>query len=129
MEKEHVIVYREDGKFAGWPDNYGMWVWGEEIVVSFTQCTFLANAGFHARTEELPAYPLQSRSLDGGRTWETIRTPAPSPGNRPPSPSPRVTYKSKSSKPREMVGWSFPCFNFGAKPQRLSSELNIDPYP
>ena len=82
MQKEHVIVYREQGKFAGWPANYGMWNWGDEIVVSFTQCTFQAHAGFHARTEDLPAYPLQSRSLDGGRTWQTIRTPAPSPGGR-----------------------------------------------
>lgn len=82
MQKEHVVVYRETGKFAGWPANYGMWIWGDEIVVSFTQCTFMAGAGFHARTEELPAYPLQSRSMDGGRTWTTIRTPAPSPGGR-----------------------------------------------
>ncbi len=82
MHKEHVVVYREEGKFAGWPANYGMWAWGNELVVSFTECTFQAKAGFHARTEELPAYPLQSRSLDGGRTWQTIRTPAPSPGGR-----------------------------------------------
>ncbi len=82
MQKEHVIVYREAGKFAGWPANYGMWMWGDEIVVSFTQCTFQAGAGFHARREDRPAYPLQSRSLDGGRTWTTIRTPAPSPGGR-----------------------------------------------
>jgi hypothetical protein len=82
MEKEHVIVYREQGRFAGWPANYGMWIWGNEIVVSFTQCYHLAKAGFHARTHEKPAYPLQSRSLDGGRTWQTIRTPAPSPGDR-----------------------------------------------
>lgn len=82
MQKEHVIVYRETGKFAGWPANYGMWAWGDEIVVGFTQCTQLAKAGFHARTRELPAYPMQARSLDGGRTWQTIRTPAPSPGGR-----------------------------------------------
>jgi len=82
MQKEHVIVYRETGKFAGWPANYGMWAWGDELVVGFTQCTLLAKAGFHARTRELPAYPLQARSLDGGRTWTTIRTPAPSPDNR-----------------------------------------------
>lgn len=82
MQKEHVIVYREAGKFAGWPANYGMWAWGDEIVVGFTQCTQLAKAGFHARTRELPSYPLQARSLDGGRTWQTIRTPAPSPGDR-----------------------------------------------
>src|SRR4029453_15790506 len=82
MQFEHVIVYREAGKFAGWAANYGMWIWDDEIVVSFTQCTFLAKAGFHARTRELPAYPLQSRSLDGGRTWQTIRTRALSPGGR-----------------------------------------------
>jgi hypothetical protein len=82
MQKEHIVVYREEGKFGGWPANYGMWVWGNEIVVSFTQCTHLAKAGFHARSRDLPAYPLQSRSLDGGRTWSTIRTPAPSPGDR-----------------------------------------------
>lgn len=82
MEKEHVIVYRETGKFAGWPANYGMWAWGDEIVVGFTECTQLIKAGFHARTRELPAYPLQARSLDGGYTWQTILTPAPSPGDR-----------------------------------------------
>lgn len=82
MQKEHVVVYREAGKFAGWPANYGMWAWGDEIVVGFTQCTQLAKAGFHARTREKPAYPLQARSLDGGRTWSTIRTPAASPGGR-----------------------------------------------
>ena len=30
MQKEHVIVYREPGKFAGWPANYGMWAWDNE---------------------------------------------------------------------------------------------------
>jgi hypothetical protein len=82
MQEQHQIIYREKGKFAGWPANYGMWAWGDEIVVSFTQCTHLARAGFHARAQDLPAYPLQSRSLDGGRTWVTTPTPALSPGSR-----------------------------------------------
>jgi hypothetical protein len=82
MQKEDVVVYREAGKFAGWPANYGMWAWGDEIVVGFTQCTQLPKAGFHTRDRRQPAYPLQSRSLDGGRTWQTMRTPAPSPGDR-----------------------------------------------
>ena len=74
---EHVVVYREAGKFAGWPANYGMWAWGDEIVVGFTQCTQMAKAGFHSRDRTQPAVPMQARSLDGGRTWQTIRTPAP----------------------------------------------------
>ncbi len=82
MQKEHFVVYREAGKFAGWPANYGMWAWGDEIVVGFTQCTHLSDAGFHARTRDLPAIPMQARSLDGGRTWTIIPTPAPSPGGR-----------------------------------------------
>lgn len=82
IQKEHIIVYREAGKFAGWPANYGMWAWGDEIVVGFTQCTQLAGAGFHARTRAKPAVPLQARSRDGGHTWQTSRMPAPSPGDR-----------------------------------------------
>lgn len=80
MRKEHVIVYREKGKFAGWPANYGMWAWGNEIVVSFTQCTHLAHAGFHARTHDLPAYP-SNHAVSMGETWNTISTPAASPAN------------------------------------------------
>jgi hypothetical protein len=82
MQIEHVVVYREAGKFAGWPANYGMWSWGDELVVGFTQCTQLPKAGFHTRDRNQPAYPMQARSLDGGRTWQASRTPAPSPGGR-----------------------------------------------
>jgi hypothetical protein len=82
MDIQHYIVYRQPGKFGGWPANYGMWVWGEEIVVCFTQCTHLARAGFHARANDMPAYPQQSRSRDGGLTWETRPIPAQSPGMR-----------------------------------------------
>lgn len=82
MPTEHVTVYHEEGRFAGWPANYGMWAWGDEIVVGFTECTHQAGAGFHARTPEQPAYPMQARSLDGGRTWQTEPMPAPSPGQR-----------------------------------------------
>ena len=82
MQKEHVVVYREAGKFAGWPANYGMWIWGDEIVVGFTQCTQLPKAGFHTRDRTKPAIPTQARSLDGGRTWQAVPTPAASPDGR-----------------------------------------------
>jgi len=32
---EHVTVYAEPNKFAGWPANNGMWAWGNEILVGF----------------------------------------------------------------------------------------------
>ena len=31
-----VIIFREPGRFAGWPANYGMWHWDDELVVGFT---------------------------------------------------------------------------------------------
>ncbi len=36
MKAEHVEVYRQPGRFADWPANYGIWSWGNEIAVSFT---------------------------------------------------------------------------------------------
>ncbi len=30
-----VVVYKEAGRFAGWPANHGIWSWGNEIVVGF----------------------------------------------------------------------------------------------
>jgi len=34
---DHVIVYRETGRYGGWPANHGMWSWGDEILVGFSQ--------------------------------------------------------------------------------------------
>eukprot|EP01045_Picozoa_sp_COSAG04_P026715 COSAG04_NODE_3762_length_2553_cov_1.007746_2_plen_53_part_00 len=35
---EHVEVFREDGRFGGWPANYGMWGFdgGRELVCCYT---------------------------------------------------------------------------------------------
>ncbi len=33
---QHATIYREEGRYAGWPANYGIWSWGDEIVVGFT---------------------------------------------------------------------------------------------
>ena len=31
---EHTdVVYKQTGHFAGWPANYGIWSWGNEILV------------------------------------------------------------------------------------------------
>ncbi len=78
----HVPVYREPGRFAGWPANYGIWSWGDEIVVGFTVGYLRIGAGFHASDRDRPFRPMQARSLDGGHTWEVAPTPCYTPGDR-----------------------------------------------
>ena len=67
---EHVTVWRESGRYGGWPANHGIWSWGDEILVGFT-------AGV-LKTDDMTRHPIDrsagerhvlSRSLDGGRTW------------------------------------------------------------
>lgn len=78
----HVEVYRRPGRFAGWPANYGMWAWGDELVLAFT-CGHLSTgtAGFHAVDGARGFTTVQMRSLDGGMSWAeepfTGRTPSP----------------------------------------------------
>ena len=71
---KNVIVYKESGRFAGWPANNGAWSWGNEIVVAFV-------LGYHD-DEKRGGHPIkdprtirQARSLDGGETW-TIEVPS-----------------------------------------------------
>jgi hypothetical protein len=71
---KHVVVYKEPGRFAGWPANNGAWSWGNEIVVAFT-------LGYHD-DEKQGGHPIkdprtirQARSLDGGESW-TIEVPS-----------------------------------------------------
>jgi len=77
----HSLVYRQPGRFAGWPANYGIWSWGNEIVVGFTLGWLDASAGFHARNRLRPMQPVQARSVDGGATWEVVPMPLQSPGD------------------------------------------------
>jgi hypothetical protein len=78
----HITVYREAGRFAGWPANYGIWSWGDEIVVGFTLGHQNPHGGFHARDKTRPFVAMQARSLDGGKSWQIEGTPWPTPGNR-----------------------------------------------
>ncbi|NSW52130.1 MAG: exo-alpha-sialidase [Anaerolineae bacterium] len=80
---EHKIVYREPGRFAGWPANYGMWHWGQEIVAIFTEGTYQFSTVSHARDKTKPFATLQARSLDGGSTWIVEPFPGFVPGGRP----------------------------------------------
>ena len=79
---KHVCIYREEGRYAGWPANYGIWSWGNEIVVGFTVGYHKADAGFHTRDREKPFVTMQARSLDGGESWEVEPMPCRTPGGR-----------------------------------------------
>jgi hypothetical protein len=85
---EHVIVYHESGKFAGWPSNGGLWYWGDdEIVVGFEQADFECKEGHNNSGDQ---FNVLARSTDGGFTWTMYNPPnyvgdggsiIPSPGN------------------------------------------------
>ena len=77
-----VTIVREAGRFAGWPANYGMWRWGREIVVGFTQGTHKSVARGHALDKSQPFRNMQARSLDGGETWRVEAFNGASPGGR-----------------------------------------------
>ncbi len=71
----HVLVYREPGRFGGWPANHGIWAWGNEILVGFSAAWFENKAADrHQANSQKPEEPRLARSLDGGETW-TIEAP------------------------------------------------------
>ena len=65
---KHVVVIREDGRFAGWPANNGGWSWGDEILFGFTFGYHKEKEG-HTIDPERPSVLRFARSLDGGETW------------------------------------------------------------
>ena len=79
---KHVTVFREPGRYAGWPANYGIWSWDDEIVVGFTYGYHDSDAGFHTSDRTRPFVGLQARSLEGGETWDVQPTPATAPGDK-----------------------------------------------
>jgi len=78
----HTTVYRQEGRFAGWPANFGMWAWGDELVVVFTEGRFKNTPKGHKRDTSQPFENLQGRSLDGGETWSVEPFNGPAPKNR-----------------------------------------------
>jgi Neuraminidase (sialidase) len=68
--QENVIVYKEAGRYGGWPANQGLWQWGDELVVGFTSTWYKQTTTDHRIDRTKPSYRIQSRSLDGGKTWK-----------------------------------------------------------
>ena len=77
---DHVVVYKEAGRFCGWPANHGIWSWGNEIVVGFELGYFKDNPRGHDIDYSRPAEHVLARTIDGGRSW-TLERPA---GLQPP---------------------------------------------
>lgn len=65
---EHVRVFYEEGRFAGWPANHGIWIWGNEILVGFVEARYEDTGGFHTY-DQSTSRDRYARSLDGGLTW------------------------------------------------------------
>jgi hypothetical protein len=67
---EHILVRHEQGEFAAWPANNGIWSWkkGKEILVGYTAGPYVVQSG-HKVTNPKNAL---ARSKDGGRTWKSF---------------------------------------------------------
>lgn len=67
-ENKHIKVFSEDGKYGGWPANWGAWSWENEILVSFTVADHKERSGhtFDVNT----AINMFARSTDGGESWK-----------------------------------------------------------
>jgi Neuraminidase (sialidase) len=81
---KNVVVYKAAGRYAGWPANHGIWIWGNEIVVGFESGRFKVNRSIHAVDYSQKEEHLLARSKDGGETW-TIEKPLsllPPPGGK-----------------------------------------------
>ena len=66
---QNVIVYREAGRYAGWPANHGIWEWESEILVGFEAGYFKYSDHTHSIDWDRPAEHLLARSTDGGEAW------------------------------------------------------------
>ena len=66
---EHSIVYYEKGRFGAWPANNGIWMWGNEILVSFSRAYYKNKPHQHSTDATKPGGRAFARSIDGGKTW------------------------------------------------------------
>jgi hypothetical protein len=71
-----VVVYREPGRFAGWPANHGIWCWGDEILVGFSRGYYKDRGPYHHIDHDRPEEFLTARTADGGLNW-SVEQPRP----------------------------------------------------
>ena len=68
-DMKNVVIYKEAGRFGGWPANHGIWIWDNEILVGFSRGWYKNLGRSHHIDREKPEEHLLARSLDGGETW------------------------------------------------------------
>ena len=90
---KHVKVFYEPGMYGGWPANYGIWSWGDEILVGFEKA-FYENRGpkSHNMDQTKPRSAVFARSMDGGETW-TLEDPGMSGGLNYPDCSLAINFE------------------------------------
>lgn len=64
---KHYAVFQENGKFAAWPANHGIWSWGDEILVGFQIADHRDGRGH--TWDSTTSLHYFARSLDGGENW------------------------------------------------------------
>lgn len=69
IDKHHVKIYHEPGRFGGWPANHGIWSWGDEILVGYSRGWYKERRGHHFDPDK-PEEHWLARSQDGGETWK-----------------------------------------------------------
>jgi hypothetical protein len=78
------MIYREPGRYGGWPANHGIWSWGNEILVGFNKGYYKDQGpGLHAIDHDKPSTDCLARSLDMGEHWtieESAGGASPIPG-------------------------------------------------
>jgi hypothetical protein len=80
---KNVIVFKEAGRFGGWPANHGIWTWGNEIVVGFEIGYHESKTEGHTIDAKRPRERAQARTVDGGVTWEVEHPEAFAGGKTP----------------------------------------------
>lgn len=63
----HVKVFYEEDKYGGWPANWGIWSWNNEILVGFTKANHKERKS-HTFDRET-SRNMFARSKDGGQNW------------------------------------------------------------